>query len=149
MYISVIGGDVGSANEDDLKRAENLGEILANRGHTIVCGGRGGVMKAVCKGAKKEGGITIGILPSSSRDEANEHIDHAIVTDLGMLRNSLVVMNGDMVIAINGGYGTLSEICFAQKYGKNILGLGTWDLDVVENFERVSELIKELEKFEA
>lgn len=140
---------MGSANEDDLKRAENLGEILANRGHTIVCGGRGGVMKAVCKGAKKEGGITIGILPSSSRDEANEHIDHAIVTDLGMLRNSLVVMNGDMVIAINGGYGTLSEICFAQKYGKNILGLGTWDLDVVENFERVSELIKELEKFEA
>ncbi len=149
MYISVIGGDVGSASEDDLKTAELLGEKLADRGHTMVCGGRGGVMRAVCKGAKKKEGTTIGILPSSSRKEANEYIDHAIVTDLGMLRNSLVVMNGDIVIAIDGGYGTLSEICFAQKYGKKIFGLGTWDLDVVEDFESVSELIKELEKLES
>jgi len=149
MYISVIGGDVGSASEDDLKTAELLGEKLADRGHTMVCGGRGGVMRAVCKGAKKKEGTTIGILPSSSRKEANEYIDHAIVTDLGMLRNSLVVMNGDIVIAIDGGYGTLSEICFAQKYRKKIFGLGTWDLDVVEDFESVSELIKELEKLES
>jgi len=146
MYISVIGGDVGSASEKDLDTAENLGKILAARGHTLVCGGKGGVMKAVCRGAKKKGGTTIGILPSYSRDEANEYIDHAIVTDLGIMRNSLVVMNGDVVIAIDGGYGTLSEICFAQKYGKDILGINTWELDAVDNFEDIEELIEELEK---
>jgi len=149
MYISIIGGDSGSANDEDLKTAELLGQKLADRGHTIVCGGRGGVMRAACKGAKKEGGTTIGILPSSSRKEANEYIDHAIVTDLGMLRNSLVVMNGDIVIAIDGGYGTLSEICFAQKYGKNILGIGTWEIDAVDNFDDLEDLILKLEKFES
>lgn len=142
----MIGGDVGSASEKDLDTAENLGKILAARGHTLVCGGKGGVMKAVCRGAKKKGGTTIGILPSYSRDEANEYIDHAIVTDLGIMRNSLVVMNGDVVIAIDGGYGTLSEICFAQKYGKDILGINTWELDAVDNFEDIEELIEELEK---
>ncbi len=149
MYISIIGGDVGSASEEDLKTAESLGEMIAGRGHTIICGGRGGVMRSACKGSKKRGGTTIGILPSSSREEANEYIDHAIVTDLGMLRNSLVVMNGDIVIAIDGGYGTLSEICFAQKYGKDILGINTWELDAVNNFDNVDELIIALEKFES
>ncbi|MEF8832404.1 MAG: TIGR00725 family protein [Candidatus Thermoplasmatota archaeon] len=149
MYISVIGGDARSANEEDLKIAENLGEILAERGHTVVCGGRGGVMKAICKGAKKKDETTIGILPSSSRKEANEYIDHAIVTDMGIIRNSLVVMNGDVVIAIDGGYGTLSEICFAQKFGKKILGINTWDVDAVDNFEEIDDLIRKLEKFES
>jgi len=149
MYISIIGGDVDSASEEDLKTAESLGEIIAVRGHTIVCGGRGGVMRSACKGAKKKGGTTIGILPSSSRKEANEYIDHAIVTDLGMLRNSLVVMNGDIVIAIDGGYGTLSEICFAHKYGKNILGIDTWEVDAVDNFDNLDDLILKLEKFES
>ncbi|MFW5946590.1 MAG: TIGR00725 family protein [Candidatus Natronoplasma sp.] len=149
MYISVIGGDVGSTSEEDLDTAEVLGEILAAKEHTLVCGGRGGVMKAICRGAKKKGGTTIGILPSSSRDEANEYIDHAIVTDLGIMRNSLVVMNGDVVIAIDGGYGTLSEICFAQKYGKDILGINTWEVDAVDNFEDIEELIEELEKLES
>jgi len=149
MYISVIGGDVGSAREEDLKTAEDLGEKLAAKGHTIVCGGRGGVMKAACKGAKKKGGETIGILPSSSREEANEYIDHAIVTDLGMMRNSLVVMNGDLVIAIDGGYGTLSEICFAHKYGKDILGINTWEVDAVDNFEKLEDLTERIEKLES
>lgn len=149
MYISVIGGDVGSASEKDLKSAEKLGKLIAKRGHTIVCGGRGGVMSGVCKGAKKKEGTTIGILPSSSKKEANEFIDHPIVTDLGMLRNSLVVMNGDIVIAIDGGYGTLSEICFAQKYGKEILGINTWEIDAVNNFENIDDLIRGIEKFES
>lgn len=140
---------MGSTSEEDLDTAEVLGEILAAKEHTLVCGGRGGVMKAICRGAKKKGGTTIGILPSSSRDEANEYIDHAIVTDLGIMRNSLVVMNGDVVIAIDGGYGTLSEICFAQKYGKDILGINTWEVDAVDNFEDIEELIEELEKLES
>ncbi|MBS3781202.1 MAG: TIGR00725 family protein [Candidatus Thermoplasmatota archaeon] len=149
MYISVIGGDVGSAGEKDLKMAEDLGEELAERGHTIVCGGRGGVMREVCKGAKRKGGTTIGILPSSSRDEANEYIDHAIVTNLGIMRNTLVVMNGDVIIAIDGAYGTLSEICFAQRYGKDILGINTWEIDAVDDFDEVDDLIEELEKLES
>ncbi len=149
MYVSVIGGDVGSVDKKDLSVAEKLGKNLAKKGHTIVCGGRGGVMRSVCRGAKKENGETIGILPSSDRKEANEFIDHAIVTELGMMRNSLVVMNGDVVIAIDGGYGTLSEICFAHKYGKKILGIGTWDLEIVDEFETVGEIMEELEKFES
>lgn len=149
MYISVIGGDTNSASEKDLNIAEKLGEKIAKRGHQIVCGGRGGVMRAVCKGAKKRDGTTIGILPPSSKKEANKFVDHAILTGLGMVRNSLVVMNGDIVIAIDGGYGTLSEICFAHKYGKKILGINTWKIEAVNNFENVDDLIKELDKSES
>lgn len=105
-------------------------------------------MKAACKGAKEKDGTTIGILPSSDKEEANEYIDHPIATGLGMMRNSLVVMNGDVVIAIDGGYGTLSEICFAHKYGKRILGLDTWNLDVVEGFDDPEGIINELTKIE-
>ncbi|MFP4050746.1 MAG: TIGR00725 family protein [Thermoplasmata archaeon] len=144
-YASIIGGDVGSCNEEDRKNAEEIGKRLAKEGATIVCGGRGGVMEAVCKGAKSENGTTIGILPSTDRSEGNDYLDHAIVTGLGVLRNSLVVQNGDIVIAIDGKYGTLSEIAMAQQYGKKILGLGTWDLDTVDSCKDVDEL---MEKFE-
>lgn len=146
MYVSIIGGDAGHCSEEDCSKAEKLGEKLAEKGHVVVCGGRGGVMEAACRGAKKAGGTTIGILPSARKEEANEYVDHPIVTNLGMLRNSLVVLNGDVVAAIDGGYGTLSEICMAEKYGKRILGLGTWDLDAVEPYEDVEDLVEELEK---
>lgn len=148
MYVSIIGGDIGSSSDEDVKIAEDLGRKLAERDHTIVCGGRGGVMKAACKGAKEQDGETIGILPSANRDEANQYVDHPIVTDLGMLRNSLVVLNGDVVIAIDGGYGTLSEICFATKYGKTVLGIGTWDLDSVESFNEVNSLLERLDEMD-
>ncbi len=149
MYVSVIGGDDPRVDEKDLERAERLGREVARRGHTIICGGRGGVMKTACKGAKEKDGTTIGILPSSSKEEANEYVDHAIVTGLGMMRNSLVVQNGDVVIAIDGGYGTLSEISMAQKYGKRILGLGTWEVDAVESFDNIEDVVKELDKLES
>ncbi|MFP3872112.1 MAG: TIGR00725 family protein [Candidatus Natronoplasma sp.] len=145
MYVSVIGGDVESCSEKDRARAEKLGEKLAERGHVLVCGGRGGVMKAACKGAKKANGTTVGILPSGRREEANEYVDIPIVTGLGMLRNSLVVLNGDVVVAIDGSYGTLSEICMAEKYGKKILGLGTWQIDAVDHAEDVDDLLKKIE----
>ncbi len=147
MYVSIIGGDVGSCDEEDCKNAEEIGKRLAERDVTIVCGGRGGVMKAVCKGAKSEGGTTIGILPSRNRDEGNKYLDHAIVTGLGVQRNSLVVLNGDIVIAIDGGYGTLSEIAIAQQYGKMILGLGTWDLDAVHPCKDVDDLMEKFETY--
>lgn len=146
-YVSIIGGDVGSCDEEDCRNAEEIGKRLAKQGITIVCGGRGGVMEAVCKGAKSENGTTIGILPSTDRSQGNDYLDHAIVTDLGVLRNGLVVQNGDIVIAIDGRYGTLSEIAIAQQYGKKIFGLGTWDLDTVESCEDVDELMEKFERY--
>lgn len=146
MYVSVIGGDVGSCDEDDCRRAEKLGMGIAELGAVLVCGGKGGVMEAACRGAKKKDGTTIGILPSGSREEGNEYLDYSIVTGLGMTRNSLVVLNGDVVVAIDGRYGTLSEIAMATKYDQRILGLGTWDIDPVEEFDGVEEVLKELKE---
>lgn len=152
MYISVIGGDVSSCTEEDCRAAERIGEAVAQIGAVLICGGRGGVMEAACKGAKSENGTTIGILPSGDRGEGNEYLDHAVVTNLGINRNSLVVLNGDLVVAIDGRYGTLSEIALAIEYGKKIIGLNTWDIDEVESCSDTEELIqvlkKEVEKIE-
>ena len=95
--------------------------MLAERGCTVVCGGLGEVMAAAARGAKAAGGTTIGILPGSNRDEANEWIDHVVVTDLGQARNALVAASGDAVIAVGGSYGTLTEIGFARVYGRPVV----------------------------
>ena len=96
-----------------------------------MCGGLGGVMEAACRGAKETGGTTIGILPSTDRSEANGFVDVAIPTGLGEARNALVVRAADAVIALGGGYGTLSEIALALKAGKPVVGLGTWEIEGV------------------
>jgi uncharacterized protein (TIGR00725 family) len=98
----------------------------------LVCGGLGGVMQAACRGAKEAGGTTVGILPGHDRGEANEFVDVAIPTGLGEARNALVVRAADALIAVGGGYGTLSEIALALKAGKRVAGLGTWEIDGVE-----------------
>src|SRR5215212_4958409 len=103
--VSVIGSGVG--NE---ARAEQVGRLLAKRGCTVVCGGRGEVMAAAARGAKAAGGTTIGILAGTSRADANEWIDHVVVTGLGHARNAIVAATGDGVVAVGGGYGTLTEI---------------------------------------
>lgn len=144
MYVSVIGGDVGSCTDKDCEIAEEIGKGIAEIDAVLVCGGRGGVMEAACKGAKKAGGTTIGILPSADRNEGNEYLDYKLVTNLGMVRNSLVVLNGDVVVAIDGSYGTLSEIAMATKYRKKILGIGTWDIESVEGYGDTDKLLKEL-----
>ena len=120
--IAVCGSD-----EDDvalmdyaLKTAERVGELIAERGAILVCGGRGGIMKAACKGAKKKNGITVGILPGNKSD-ANEFIDIPIATDLGNLRNYLVVKSADAVIGIGGRWGTLNEISFAMILEKPLV----------------------------
>jgi uncharacterized protein (TIGR00725 family) len=97
----------------------------------LVCGGLGGVMEAACRGAKAEGGTTVGILPGPSRADANEHVDVALATGLGEARNALVVRAADALVAIGGEYGTLSEIALALKAGTPVVGLGTWELDAV------------------
>jgi uncharacterized protein (TIGR00725 family) len=129
MRVSVIGG--GTAGGEALDRAREVGRLLGDRGFDLVCGGRGGVMAAACAGAKGEGGRTIGILPDEDRGRANEHVDVAIATGMGHARNALVPLNGDAVVAIDGGHGTLSELGFAGIYDRPIAGLGTHDVDGV------------------
>ncbi|MFB6103100.1 MAG: LOG family protein [Haloplanus sp.] len=130
MRVSVIGG--GNVASGDAERARALGRLLGDRGHVVVCGGLGGVMKAVCAGANAAGGETVGILPSESRADANEYVDTPIATGMGHARNAMVVMNGDAVVAIDGGAGTLSELGFAGVFDRPVSGLGTHDVPGVE-----------------
>jgi uncharacterized protein (TIGR00725 family) len=125
-YVAVIGP--GEADPEVLGAAEAVGRELARRGATVVCGGRGGAMEAACRGAREEGGTTIGILPGADRSEANPWVSVAIATGLGELRNGLVVRAGDAVVAVGGEFGTLSEIGFALKLGRPVVGLSTWEL---------------------
>jgi hypothetical protein len=124
MMIGVIGGD--SAPQAVLPPAEAVGREIAKRGHTLVCGGRGGVMEAACRGAREAGGHTIGILPGQDRSHANEFVEFPIVTNMGYARNVIVVLSASAVIAIDGSYGTLSEIATALNHGRPVIGLGTW-----------------------
>ncbi len=126
MIIGVIGDS--SCSPEEAKLAESVGELLAQRGATIVCGGLGGVMEAVCRGAKSKGGLTIGILPGKNSSTANPWVDIPVVTGIGEARNVAVVKSAQAVIAIGGGYGTLSEIAYALKSNIPVIGLNTWSL---------------------
>ena len=124
--VAVIGGNECSPREARL--AEEIGRELARQGAILVCGGMTGIMNAACKGASSEGGLTIGILPGNSREQANPHVQIPIVTGLGEARNVLVVKSAQAVIAIGGKYGTLSEIAHALRSGIPVIGLNTWSL---------------------
>ncbi len=126
IVVAVIGGGQCSAEEAEM--AEIVGRELAKRGAIVICGGLGGIMEAVCRGASSEGGLTIGILPGDDPKEANPYVQIPIVTGLGHARNVAVVRSAQVVIAIDGDYGTLSEIAFALKYGLPVVGLNTWFL---------------------
>jgi hypothetical protein len=123
--VSVIGS--GAEYEE---AAEEVGRLLAERGCTLVCGGRGEVMAAAARGAKSAGGTTIGILPGETRADANQWIDHVVVTGIGHARNLAVAASGDAVIAVGGRYGTLAEIGFALTLGRRVVVLEPgWDVD--------------------
>lgn len=126
MFIAVVGA--GRCSADVAALAEAVGRELAQRGAVLVCGGLGGVMEAACRGAKEAGGLTVGILPGTSRRDANPYVDIPIVTGMGEARNVLVVQSAQAVIAIHGEYGTLSEIAHALKLGIPVVGLSTWQL---------------------
>lgn len=119
--IAVIGG--GTATKDELTLAEETGRLLAARGAIVVCGGLGGVMEAAAKGAKSNGGVTVGILPGSDAAAANAYIDVPLATGLGEMRNLLIVRVAQALIAIGGGIGTLSEIAMAQRTERPVIGL--------------------------
>jgi uncharacterized protein (TIGR00725 family) len=126
VYVSVIGP--GQAGPEELGMAESVGRELARRGAVVVCGGLGGAMEAACRGAREEGGVTVGILPGPDRRGANDFLSVALPTGMGELRNGLVVRAGHAVIAVAGEYGTLAEIGFALKLGRPVVGLRTWEL---------------------
>ena len=126
MFVAVIGS--ATCSDEVASLAREVGWEIARRGAVLVCGGRGGVMEAACQGAKEAGGTTVGILPGTERQEANPYVDLPVVTGLGEARNAIVVRTADTVIAVSGGYGTLSEIGLALKMGRPVVGLGTWEL---------------------
>jgi uncharacterized protein (TIGR00725 family) len=139
-YVAVVGP--GEATAAEIETAEAIGRGLAEAGAVLVCGGLGGVMEAACRGAAENGGLTIGILPSENRTDANEWVMVAIPTGLGELRNGLIVRAADAVIAVGGAYGTLSEIALALRTGVPVIGVATWEIDGVESVRSPEEAVE-------
>jgi uncharacterized protein (TIGR00725 family) len=139
IHVAVVGP--GSAGEEQVAAAEEAGRLIAERGALLVCGGLGGVMEAACRGARSAGGTTLGLLPGDDRGDANPFVDIALPTGLGEGRNALVVRAADAVLAIGGGYGTLSEIALALRAGKPVIGVGTWDIEGVQAVDGVEAAV--------
>jgi uncharacterized protein (TIGR00725 family) len=138
MQVAVVGSGV-----EHEERAEEVGRLLAERGCTVVCGGRGEVMAAAARGAKSAGGTTIGILPGETRAEASEWIDHVVVTGIGHARNLAVVASGEAVIAVGGRWGTLAEIGFARTLGRPVVILEPgWEVEGVERAATPAEAVE-------
>jgi uncharacterized protein (TIGR00725 family) len=125
-YVAVVGS--GTATGDLYEEAKEVGRLVAERGGTVVCGGLSGVMEAAARGASEAGGTAIGILPDEDRRRQNEYLAYSVATGTGQARNLAVVCSGDVVIAIGGEYGTLSEIGLARKVGRPVVVLEGWDL---------------------
>lgn len=123
-FIAVIGGSAPSPEDTEI--AEKVGREIARHGAVLVCGGLGGVMEASCRGAHAEGGLTVGILPGDNPATANPYISIPIVTGIGYARNPIVVKSSRAVIAVDGSYGTLTEIAYAIQHGIPVVGLNTW-----------------------
>ncbi|WP_456384536.1 TIGR00725 family protein [Persephonella sp.] len=142
--VSVIGGSDVHRSSKEYRFAYELGKVLAKNGYGVVCGGRTGIMEAVCKGAKEEGGLTVGIMPTITGEEANPYVDIRVNTGLGHMRNPIVVATGKIVVAVAGNYGTLSEISYALIYGKTVLGYRTHKIDSVIEINRPEDVLEYL-----
>lgn len=126
QLIGVIGSR--ECDADTYERARRVGELLAQRGFGIICGGLTGVMEAACKGASEAGGLTVGVLPGDTPDAANPYVRLRIATGMGVARNVIIVRSSSAVIAISGGPGTLSEIAYCLQLDIPLVGLGTHDV---------------------
>ncbi|MDD8026581.1 MAG: TIGR00725 family protein [Acidobacteriota bacterium] len=137
-------GVIGGARPKPAFEAQALevGRLIAEAGAILVCGGLSGVMTAAARGAREAGGLTIGILPGAAPGDANPYIDVAIATGLGYTRNALVVMNTDAVIAVDGEFGTLSEIAYGNIFSKPVVGLGTWEVKGVTPAKTPEEAVR-------
>ncbi|UCC95369.1 MAG: TIGR00725 family protein [Candidatus Omnitrophota bacterium] len=144
MNVAVIGGY--NCSKKAYKSAQRLGVLIAQERWILICGGGSGVMEAACKGAKEKGGLTVGILPSFDEKEANLYLDVKIPTGLGCARNILVVRAADAIVAVNGKYGTLSEIAFALNEGKRVCGIDTWDIKGLIKVTCPEEAIKYIKR---
>jgi uncharacterized protein (TIGR00725 family) len=141
--IAIVGGR--EAPQELLEQATQVGRLIARSGFGLVCGGMGGIMEAAAKGCKEEGGLTVAILMHDDPKYANPYMDVVIPTGLGIARNLLVVRAGEAVIAIDGSYGTLSEVAFALQMGKPVIGIRTWDVsDAIIKVNSAEEAIKEV-----
>jgi uncharacterized protein (TIGR00725 family) len=125
-YVAVVGS--GVATDELYGKAREVGRLVAESGGAVVCGGLGGVMEAAARGASEAGGTAIGILPDEDRGRANPYLTYSVATGAGQARNLAVVCSGDVVIAVGGEYGTLSEIGLARKVGRHVVVLEGWDL---------------------
>lgn len=123
--IAVIGGSQCSAK--DYALGEEVGRRLAEKNISVICGGLSGIMEAACKGASKAGGVTIGILPGDDPSDANPFVTIPIATGMGIARNIIIVRSADVCIAIDGQYGTLSEIAYALQLQKSVITLSSWN----------------------
>ena len=140
--VAVIG--VSKATPLESERAETAGRLLAERGAIVVTGGLGGVMEAASRGAAGAGGTVVGILPTDDPGDANAHVGIPIATGLGDARNAVIANAADAFIAIGRGLGTLSEIAFALKRGKPVVGVGSWDIEGVELAATPEEAVERL-----
>lgn len=122
--IAVIGGS--ECSPSDYAAAETVGRLITENDGIVICGGMSGVMEAVCKGAFRAGGLTIGILPSADIEDANPYVKIPVATGMGIGRNIIVIRTAQAVIAVDGKYGTLSEIAYALQLGKPVFGLNSW-----------------------
>lgn len=145
--ISIIGSS--QANQQEKSDALKVGKLLGNHDATLICGGRGGVMKYSCKGIQEsQKGLAIGILPGSDESKGNQFLDVRITTGIGNARNIAVVLSGEAIIAIGGGHGTLSELAYSFKYGKSIFGVDSWnhpEFDYIHNLSPEEAVKRALE----
>lgn len=152
VYVSVVGA--GSATDEEYERAREIGRLVAERGGVVVCGGLGGVMEAAARGAAEAGGVALGVLPDEDRSRANPYVTYAVASGVGQARNLAVVATGDVVVAVGGEYGTLSEVGLAGKVGRRVVSLGSWDVgdhvvraaSAEEAVERAFSLLREEEQ---
>tara|TARA_B100000941_G_C28228655_1_gene410399 strand:- start:37 stop:492 length:456 start_codon:yes stop_codon:yes gene_type:complete len=137
--ISVFGGR--DINENMYYKTQKLGELLANEGYLVYCGGGKGVMEAIAKGVHNKKGICIGILKGDSLSEMNNYINIPVSTNMGISRNALLAYNCDVAVAISGKYGTLSEISYAFQLGKPVIGLNSWNITGLKNVSKPHQII--------
>jgi uncharacterized protein (TIGR00725 family) len=126
VYVAVVGS--GVATDELYEKARTVGRLVAERGGTVVCGGLSGVMEAAARGTTEAGGVAIGVLPDEDRSRQNGYLAYSVATGVGQARNLAVVCSGDVVIAVGGEYGTLSEIGLARKVGRPVVVLEGWNL---------------------
>ena len=141
VYIAVIGGS--EINNELAALARSVGQEVARKGAVLLCGGLGGVMAAAAQGAQEAGGVSLGILPDGDRNRANPYLTYTIATNLGHARNMIIVHSADVVIAVDGSYGTVSEAAIALKLGKPVIALQvSWDLPGLQRAGSAEEAVE-------